>query len=868
MFCSNCGGKVDDGDKYCAKCGKELSIDILDFDIGKIQNGERCPSDQDFLEDEGGAKDRQFAEETAGTDEGEEFADTVASNKDTPLDDVISLSEEQSINDAVPSDGERYFTNPDGSDNKQKSKKEKSNVIPAICGLFIVGLLFAAVFLPVFRNNYKSIALGGIGWGFVVLPLLFLIVIAVCCILRKYGILLILLLMYAEFYAWTMYEEYEFLTGIYNTNYHGAVGLYLSIICGIALLGIAVWGIAVKYMNRKRRCGERKKQHFAKSMVAYALLLLLMTGETVLLLYLDNIQEVASDGRTNGDLNREYKEAVQYIKAEEYEKAIQVLDELPDNFRKYDKALEQREIAVEGLENDIIKQADAACEEGDYVEALAVIEEGIAKLNASDRLDNKYGETLERCKDNYFLKAQNFADKKDYAAAISTIEEMADFLGYDLEMSQEIYRYQKEQIIDRAWEYADAGNYSAAISYLEQQIPWMENDAEMLAELDKIWELYKNACIESADAYVENGDYDNAITLLTNLKASVGEDADIGAKLLEYGRARISADLERFDEEKAYRTAILYLEEQMAVPEFGLQEDVILNTRLEEYKKLYAETLLAKAEKSAKKEEYAAAVSALREGSSLVEGSNSYSALSDAMQEYRKQQAITDLAVFKKAKDYKGAVSYFNNLFAGEFSGLKTDAELLKKQLWYVEKYKTELFEKAEKSYQSVSYNAALKVLEEAKTVIPDDSELLAKIRYYEEKRPVRLSSLKIYDGSIGYHASSIVDVNGTVYDEYFCNYEFGISYDQVNKVVYFLDKKYALFQCKLVLIDASGSYDRELIIKNDDTNEVLFSKRLGKKDTDGITVNIDVSDVKFLRIEMTECLNNRVAMVEAQLVK
>lgn len=754
----------------------------------------------------------------------------------------------------------------DKENSKSKSGDKSAHKFPKeliirIGGELAVIVLFVATLLPVYI--YDAIYIDFIHFlsFLIAFPLIVLVSGSICYLRRAYGAVLVFMLIYAEIYIWAMLESGYCYDALLQSKRQLALGGYLVILAWIISVFLCIWGIILKIQNGELTSKLKSKNNIGKFFISVAALSVV----AMLLIWLDNYCCTTQDGRTNGELKKEYKEAFSYFEAGEYEEAIRILNGIPSSYRDYNKVQEQKKKVIEGFENEVINQAHLLCAEENYAEALEILDDGIEKMNTERMLEAR-AEIIEKRRADYFLKAEKYADEKKYSSAIEVLEKLTEIAGEDAEIEEKIIDYRREQIENQVEQYVDSEDYFMAINYLQQQVSSLENEEELLERLDELWELYKNACMADAEAYAENADYNNAVALLRNLKDALGEDTDVSIKLLEYSRSQVAEEVEVLYEEGKYKEAVEYLTAQIKNSDSGLQADVMLSAKLEELQKLYAEELIAKAEKLAEAEEYASAVNVLSGGKNLLIESNSYSELFDIMKEYRKQQAIVDLAPFKKAKDYKSAVIYFTNLFSGDFSELKNDEELVEKQVWYQNKYKEELFEKAEKSYQSIGYRGALKVLEEGKEVIPNDSKLSAKIKYYEGKVPVRLSSLKAYEGEVAYSSKSIVDVKGNVYDEYFYS-PTGI-FDYQNKAIYFLNNQYEFFQCKLVMINANGNSAREIIIKNDDTDELLFSARLGKKDTDGINVNIDVSEVKFLYIEINGCRYDGTVMVEAQLIK
>jgi len=195
-----------------------------------------------------------------------------------------------------------------------------------------------------------------------------------------------------------------------------------------------------------------------------------------------------------------------------------------------------------------------------------------------------------------------------------------------------------------------------------------------------------------------------------------------------------------------------------------------------------------------------------------------------------------------------------------ETAEVKTDAELKAKLEAYISQYKKDLFSKAATEYEENGYSAAVKLLGDGENLLKNDTELKEKIAYYNNKKPVSLSMLSTYKYELGYKAEEIIDICGNRYTEKFYRNTYTATFDLG---VFFLGEEYEVFKCKLVLLPSGGG-GTSIEITNFETKEVLFSRTIKDTDVEGINVEIDVSHVKLLGIE----IGGSAPMVNAQLIK
>ncbi len=642
----------------------------------------------------------------------------------------------------------------------------------------------------------------------------------------------------------------------------------------------------------KKRMSLGKKLLLGMSVVVVIIVILAAVN------IVTNNKVVTSDGKTNSDLNNEYKEALECLKDEEYEEALEILEAIPEEYSGYDRVEKKIEEAIEGFEDDVISKAEKLADKGQYVQAVEVIDEALIKLDGSKALENEKKAILEACKDGYLSEAQKYADIGDYAAAIEQLDTFTT-IGEDEDIQDKILEYKIVQVNLQLQQYEAEQNYAVAIDYLSEQLPNVANDAQLTSKLAELKSTYKKNSLETAAVSVLNGDYNAAITILTTLKKSLGEDSDVNAKLLEYERAlsyieaqqyastgnyaaaikrletfisangsdtdvqakileykkmQISVTVQEYENVGNYSAAISYLQKQLP----SVDNDSQLTAKLSDLWSLYKSSCMTSAENSAVAGNYDEAIATL---SALKVALGTDADVDAKILEYKKARINAKLAAFDANADYAGAILYLN----GQLADVNNYVELKSKLDLYKTNYKAKLLADAETAYNNEGFEKAVRVLSEGLNALNNDSEIVDKIAYYESKRPIALSSINEYEGVLTYKDKQITDVIGNTYDGGF----------YANEALYYLNNEYSLLEFKFVHVNTSSYnyYDREIIIKNDDTGEVLYSKKLDLKEADGVKVSIDVSQVKFLRIDINECRNSYgstiyAAIVDAYLIK
>lgn len=595
----------------------------------------------------------------------------------------------------------------------------------------------------------------------------------------------------------------------------------------------------------KPKMAPGKKLLIAMCSIAAVLIIVIIVTSIV------NNAPVTADGRTNDDLEDEYISAVESMELGHYEEAIAEFDRIPAEYKDYDKVTEQRKKAVDAYREQVLEQADVYISVGKHNDALSVLVATINTYGETKELVQKKDEILYDYKQGVFSEAESYSETGDYSTAIKRLQMLLDVLKTDADTEMKIQYYSKAQVLKQVQIYENENNYESAITYLQDKIEELGADAELATKLTSMFSAYKAVCAEKAKTFAAEKDYESAIAVLENLINLVGSDEDVSVLIYAYEEAQVLEKVQECIVEKEYLSGINYL--KALIQEVG--ERSTLSFKLEELTSLYKSDVMNRAEEDAKKGKYAGAVASLRSLSGTIGSSTEIEA---KILEYRKKEIGIELDGYDKSKDYAGAITYLQGT-----SEAKSDEELKAKLESYIGKHKKELFAKAESAYKETGYSAAVQVLNSDK-LLKNDAEIKEKVAFYNRKKPVLLSELEEYEGDIAFYSGEVTDVAGNIYHGYFSDRE---------EVTYYLKGMYERFMCKLVMLDANGECDRSLALKNADSGEVLFSYKLQQRDAEGIYVDIDVSDVDFLVIELrtttgTWSTYKKAAMADAQLIR
>lgn len=353
------------------------------------------------------------------------------------------------------------------------------------------------------------------------------------------------------------------------------------------------------------------------------------------------------------------------------------------------------------------------------------------------------------------------------------------------------------------------GKYEEALDKIEQIPSAYKKYDEVQNTKNEIIKCYSDATIAKADEYVAAEKYSDALSLLTNAMNKTDNYQPLKSKY----------------------------------------DEVLVGCK---------SSYLAKAKSYADSGDYTQAISTLETISSVIGNDADIDA---RIFEYKKAIINDKLAEYENSGDYASAIKYLEE----ELSNVSNDVDLTAKLNGYKATYKQNVLAEAETAYKNSGYEAAVSILNNALTVLPDDSEITAKINEYNSKAPVALYDLEEYSGRLAHKDEIFTDASGRSYNKGYLYSD--DSWSGHDSAIYYLNGEYKKLTGRFVF---SKTYyrDRNLYFYDDDTNKLLGTYTLGKKTVNGLDINIDLTNVKFLKIECDFGTDRTEAIVNATLFK
>ena len=205
------------------------------------------------------------------------------------------------------------------------------------------------------------------------------------------------------------------------------------------------------------------------------------------------------------------KTAEKYIEDGDYDEAIALMEEVPEDATKYSDAQYVITKANEGKENAFLEDANVAAESGDYRKAITILQTGIDSLEETENIQKAQAENVEKYITEALNKAQESLDAGDYQAGLSVLDDTKTFLlenVTDADLSlidskiEEIQNASRSDILSQAKDLHDQGNYSEEVELLTSAASLFEGDEEIESKLEDV----TNAMVlEEVTQYSEAG---------------------------------------------------------------------------------------------------------------------------------------------------------------------------------------------------------------------------------------------------------------------------------------------------------------------------------------------------------------------------
>ena len=371
---------------------------------------------------------------------------------------------------------------------------------------------------------------------------------------------------------------------------------------------------------------------------------------------------------------------------------------------------------------------------------------------------------------------------------------------------------------------------------------------DLIAEITAIEN--SNIALDKGNEYYENGDYEEAIKELSKIPEDSENYEEAQVKLDQAYTAYINSTVEtinKYNTQKKYKEAVQY-----ANAAYDILPDEVdtskLDTAKEESLTAYKTEISNKVTKLTSESKYSEAFDVIDEAISF-DDNEYFQTLKTTTEENYITLITNTVNGFESSGDYVSAIETIEN--ADDL--VKSDPDFIDKLSELKDSYKAQVISNADSALKSKGYKEAIQIIEDGLDILSNDSELIAKIDEYEEYKPVHLSELVATKREYCSFSETEWDPRNVLYTNvlYLISHSSNLIYHG-GQIEVFTNKQYSTFSCTIVPeADFTTSSNSGSMIKIYGDGELLYTSELITYKTSGVNVNIDITNVEYLEINI-----------------
>lgn len=217
--------------------------------------------------------------------------------------------------------------------------------------------------------------------------------------------------------------------------------------------------------------------------------------------------------------------------------------------------------------------AEQKMNSGNYVEAMAQLGQIPEDSDLYADAQQKLIEATTAYKASVLEQAEAYVQAENYTGAISVIEYALTIIPGDLELQKKLDEYQTSyhaSVVSAALTESTAlqsqGNYIDAINVLKEAIASIGEDSQLQTAYNTCLTSYKASILSEAEEMARNNDYLRAWEIINEAFSILGEDSDLTSKAEDYESAYVDDIVSRSNtliEEDDYSAAMELIDEAL-----------------------------------------------------------------------------------------------------------------------------------------------------------------------------------------------------------------------------------------------------------------------------------------------------------------
>lgn len=404
-------------------------------------------------------------------------------------------------------------------------------------------------------------------------------------------------------------------------------------------------------------------------------------------------------------------------------------------------------------------------------------------------------------------------------------------------------------------EYLENGEYEKALEYFLQLPTDSKQYSEAQSLLEQSKDSYRGKIIDTVNKCISKNDFDSAFSLINQAQEILPSDSDLNSAYNDVFSAYKSSIKARADSHasKGEFDAAFNLISQA---QEGFPDDPDLQTTYDSVYSAYQSSVLQQVDTYVAEGQYELALEYINNVQDKYPGDvtflDSYNSTLATYFTSVRNTAIEQADAYAAENDYANSIKTLRE--ALDIIG--QDDVLEANQNMYVISYKDFLKTEAYNVLRSEDYSAAIAVINDGLSTLPNDAELISVIDDLKTYAPMQLFDLECYSGKISYTRKSVKGLNGTTYDNVINVHEYdwwGNSPKTYN-ASFILDSQYNTVSGTLIWpydrrnSSSDSSYFSVTFYEND---REIYSTPACNADNGEVNFSCNVSNVDILSVKL-----------------
>ena len=331
-------------------------------------------------------------------------------------------------------------------------------------------------------------------------------------------------------------QEYEKITQAYNDRQRKARNILIAIAGAMVVVMIIIITSIVGFFNDPQRAIAKE----SKALLKQAKQLVNEGDYASAVDVLNQISNDWDDYSTTNQVRQEAERGVmleqinEYQKSGNYEALVAYVDSKISNVESDSEVYEVYATAKQKVKEKLLAEMSAYMSAGDYFGAIQYFYKAGDSLVNDTEAVTVYNEAVAAYADAVIQEAEAHAQAGDYASAKAVLSTAQNYIGWVVELDDKAYELSVREVTEGAKFYADAGNYKDAILYLNDHLDLVYGNPDLEAKLRTYAEKYRSNMIsEAASEYKANG-YEAAISVLNSALQILSNDSVLFSEMEKY----------------------------------------------------------------------------------------------------------------------------------------------------------------------------------------------------------------------------------------------------------------------------------------------------------------------------------------------